>query len=71
MPKHDEARRIAVDMLGAGLAMLPEVAQALGVSRHLVRYWCERAGVDWKRIRAARVATLVRRRSHKRPSSRI
>lgn len=56
MAKDAEARRIVVALMAAGLVTLPEAAQLAGVSRHLVRYWCTRADVDWKRVRNMRLA---------------
>lgn len=55
MPEQDpEARRVAaVAMLRLGIATLSEVARLAGVSRQLVAYWAESAGVDASQARAA------------------
>lgn len=37
---------------------VPEVAQRAGVSRQLVRYWCKRAGVNFAKVRAAKINSI-------------
>jgi hypothetical protein len=67
MEKDAEARRIVVELMAAGLFTLPEAARWAGVSRHLVRYWCTRAGVDWKRVREQRLTAWWRKRARNGP----
>lgn len=51
-----EARRVALSLLAQGIIRPHEAAELAGVSRQVVEYWCRRAGVDWQRIRRARLA---------------
>lgn len=67
MEKDAEARRIVVALMKAGLVTLPEAAQLAGVSRHLVRYWCKRADVEWKRVRTARIGMMWRKEARNGP----
>lgn len=53
-----EARRAAIAILRRGYMTVPEVAAHAGVSRQLVRYWCKRAGVNFAKVRAARIGRL-------------
>lgn len=67
MEKDAEARRIVVSLMRAGLVTLPEAAELAGVSRHLVRYWCTRADVNWKRVRTARNVRAWRKEARNGP----
>lgn len=56
----DSTRDAAVAMLASGEATLSEVAQVAGVSRQLVRYWANKAGVDPSKARGAKIAKAWR-----------
>lgn len=67
MPDKDpDARRAALALLRRGLITVPEAAQMAGVSRQLVRHWCQRSGIDWAQIRSAALAKRWRREVAKR-----
>jgi transcriptional regulator len=54
----DATIKKALRLLRAGQATQAEVADLAGTSRQLVRYWCERAEINAKDARAARLARL-------------
>lgn len=56
-----EARRAALVLLAKGEATMAEVAQLAGISRQVVRYWAEVAGIDWSRARTDRLARAWRK----------
>jgi predicted HTH domain antitoxin len=60
--EHDEAtRRAAIALLSRGDITAPEAAKLAGVSRQLMAHWIKRAGVDWRRIRDARLLKAWRK----------
>lgn len=72
-PLDPDMRRAALALIALGEASPAEVADALGVSRQVVHRWVTVAGIDWARVRRARLlkALTKRREDHekrKRPS---
>jgi transposase-like protein len=66
--RHDpEARRALLALLAKGEASLGEVAALAGVSLQTAWYWCDKAGVDWKRMRDAKLGKAWRRELHNGP----
>jgi predicted HTH domain antitoxin len=65
--EHDEAaRRAAIALLAAGEITAAEASRLAGVSRQLMAHWIKRAGIDWRRIRAARLAKEWRKATKQR-----
>ena len=56
-----EARRAVVLLISRGMITVPEAAQLAGVSRQLVRAWCNTRKVSLDRARKARITKLWRR----------
>jgi hypothetical protein len=54
-------RRRAVDLLRTGKVTLPELAEAIGVSTHMLWNWCAKDKVDWRKARQRVVAAEWRR----------
>ena len=62
MPGVDpEARRAALALLSQGMITIAEAVELAGVSRQLMHHWVRRAGIDWQRIRQARLAAWWRK----------
>lgn len=59
---HTTERRAALALLKAGAANLSEVSRLAGVSRQAVQKWAKVAGIDWRKIRTARLAVLWARK---------
>ena len=59
--KDDEARSAALTLLARGMITPSQAAELAGVSRQLVRYWLETAGIDWRRAFDRRQATMWRK----------
>ena len=58
---HDTAaREAALALLARGMIRPAEAADLAGVSLQVVRYWCRRAGLNWRRIRQAKLADAWR-----------
>jgi hypothetical protein len=53
--KDNPARDAAIRLLARGLVVPSEVAELAGVSRQLVNYWIEQAGLDWHKARTAEI----------------
>lgn len=49
----ETVRQAALKLLAKGIASPSEVAELAGVSRQLVYFWINSAGVDWRRARQA------------------
>lgn len=65
MPKQidPEVRRITCSLLASGMLRPSEAAEHAGVSLQVVNYWARSAGIDWQRMRRARVAKAYRRQA--------
>lgn len=50
-----DVRRVAVDLMRAGMAGPTEIARLTGLSHQIIHYWQRAAGIDY---RAARLAWL-------------
>lgn len=61
MEKDDEARSAALGLLARGMITPGQAAELAGVSRQLVRYWLQHAGIDWRRAWSRRQASMWRR----------
>jgi hypothetical protein len=59
--KDNEARSAALALLARGMITPSQAAELAGVSRQLVRYWLQHAGIDWRRAWARRQASMWRR----------
>lgn len=55
----NESRRVALALLAKGEITLAEATRLAGVSRQLMRHWAK--GVQWERVRNARIATAWRK----------
>lgn len=54
-------RKAAIKLLATGLASPAEVANISGASKQLVRYWCNTAGINWRKARKAYLTKAWRR----------
>lgn len=54
-PGYNDERAAILALLARGEITLAEAAQLASASRQLTRYWVQHAGVDWKRVRNARI----------------
>lgn len=61
MEKDDEARSAALALLARGMITPGQAAELAGVSRQLVRYWLQHAGIDWRRAWSRRMAGMWRK----------
>jgi len=57
----NEARSAALALLARGMITPGQAAELAGVSRQLVRYWLQHAGIDWRRAWSRRQASMWRR----------
>jgi hypothetical protein len=55
MLKDPDVRRAVLALLAQGMITIPEAARLGDVSRPLIRHWCKRAEIDWRKARAARL----------------
>lgn len=53
-----DTRRAALALLRSGEANPAEVARLAGVSRQAASMWAKLAGIDWMKLRRARIAKL-------------
>jgi hypothetical protein len=60
-PRDAEARRVALSILGRGLACPGELVELAGFERSTVYHWAAEVGVDWKRKRRLAVAKVWRK----------
>src|SRR5258708_3217573 len=60
MTVSDSTRERALRLLAEGCATLTEVAELAGTSRQLVRFWANRAGIDWATARDRHLRALWR-----------
>jgi hypothetical protein len=60
-PRHGEARRVVLSILGRGLATPGELAGFAGVSRLTVYRWAAAAGIDWRQKRRLELARVWRK----------
>ncbi|MEO6381962.1 MAG: hypothetical protein ABIO35_08190 [Nitrobacter sp.] len=56
-----ETRKAALGLLASGKVTLPELAEAMGVSTHMLWNWCRIAKVDWRKARHGVVAREMSR----------
>ncbi len=63
MPKkdHSDKRKLALWLLQRGLLAPGEIANALHVSRQLVRYWAESSSLDYRAARNKFVRRVLER----------
>jgi len=62
-----EVRRVAMTLLACGEITPAELTELAGVSRQLMHHWIRRSGVDWLRIRKARLMRRWRKEMHNGP----
>lgn len=57
-----DVRNKAIELLRSGKVTLPELAEVMGVSTHMLWNWCANAKprVDWRKARERVVASLWR-----------
>lgn len=60
-PVSPEDKKRALAMLAAGKVSLPELAEVMGVSTHMLWNWCRIAKIDWRRVRRGVVLRLWNR----------
>lgn len=60
-PDDPIAKRVALSMLAQGAGTPSEIAELAGVSRQVVENWATRAGIDWRKIKRAKLAKAWRR----------
>jgi hypothetical protein len=59
MPRDE--KRVAVALLAQGLITPGEAVKLAGASRQLVHHWIKSYGIDWQRVRHARLVLLWRK----------
>ena len=55
------AKQVTMSLLAMGVGTPGEIAEFAGVTRQVVENWARRAGIDWRRIKRAKLARAWRK----------